>query len=345
MDLLEAHQRAQDAFAPVLVNVDDRQLDDPTPCREWDVQALIGHVIGGNGWVRTRAGLEPLPLPEDRVRAHAESAAGAQAVFVAPDGLTRMFELPIGTIPGVAFIGIRTVDVLTHAWDLARATGQPTDLDDELATEALEVSKQRIAPSFRGPGRPFGAEEPCPEGGTSADQLAAFLGRVVQRSTTARPGPEPGRLAHAGGPERSPRVRGVVGGVLAARLGDTDCEAFRGGFWSQPANSVSSLAYLVVGGLFLAWVVRRPRGQRLLPVVYGCLIVANGIGGVLFHGPAWAGSGWIHDMALTGALLFIVVFDVSTLRKMNTIQVLGAFAVLMGFIGLLLAGVPSRPTP
>ncbi len=33
--------------------------------------------------------------------------------------------------------------------------------------------------SLRGPGRSFGAEQPCPDGATTADQLAAFLGRAL----------------------------------------------------------------------------------------------------------------------------------------------------------------------
>lgn len=51
-----------------------------------------------------------------------------------------MFKLPFGEIPGQIFIGMRTSDVLTHAWDLAVATNQPTDLDPELAAEQLARS-------------------------------------------------------------------------------------------------------------------------------------------------------------------------------------------------------------
>jgi len=83
-------------------------------------------------------------------------------------------------LPGAAFIGLRTSDVFTHAWDLAKATGQPTDIDPELATEALKAAQERISPAFRGPGRPFGEQQPCPDGRSKADELAAFLGRIVE---------------------------------------------------------------------------------------------------------------------------------------------------------------------
>src|ERR1700734_2885335 len=65
MDPLVAHQRAQDTFAHVLANVTSDQLSSPTPCPEWDVKALIGHVVAGNQRVVQRAGGQVAPLPED----------------------------------------------------------------------------------------------------------------------------------------------------------------------------------------------------------------------------------------------------------------------------------------
>jgi len=179
MDQLEAHARAQAAFANVLANVTPAQFASSTPCADWDVAALVQHVIGGNQWVQQLAGLEPGPLPDDIGDALTASAAGAQSVFAAAEGMTRTFTLPFGEMPGIAFVGLRASDVFTHAWDLATATGQSTDLDPELAEEAAAAARMRISPAFRGSGRPFGAEQPCPEGRSAADQLAAFLGRVV----------------------------------------------------------------------------------------------------------------------------------------------------------------------
>jgi uncharacterized protein (TIGR03086 family) len=179
MDQLVAHQRAQDLFAAVFARVTVDQMSAPTPCTEWDVSALVDHVIGGNGWVQQLAGREIASVPEEKSEALAASAAGAQSVFAADDGMSRMFELPFGTMPGVAFVGLRASDVFMHAWDLAKATGQSTDLDPELAAEALAAAKMRIQPAMRGAGRPFQAEQACPEGRPVADQFAAFLGRVV----------------------------------------------------------------------------------------------------------------------------------------------------------------------
>ncbi len=182
MDPLVAHQRAQDAFAGVLAGVSPDQYGAPTPCSEWTVRDLIEHVLGGNEHVGIWSGTtdEPPARPDDVVAAHRATAAAAQKVFAGPEGMSTIFRLPFGEVPGQLFIGMRTSDVLTHAWDLAAATGQSTDLDPELVAEQLTAVRAFVSPEFRGTGKPFGDEQPCSSGRTPADQLAAFLGRKVE---------------------------------------------------------------------------------------------------------------------------------------------------------------------
>jgi uncharacterized protein (TIGR03086 family) len=170
VDPLAAHQRAQNVFAGVLANVTADQLAAPTPCSEWTVGDLIEHVVGGNERVPQWAGGDEQPpaRPDDLIQAHRATAAAAQETFARPGALEAMYRLPFGEVPGHRFIGMRTTDVLVHAWDLAAATNQSTDLDPELAQRQLAA------------GRPFGAEQPCSPDRPPADQLAAFLGRKVQ---------------------------------------------------------------------------------------------------------------------------------------------------------------------
>ncbi len=183
MDPLAAHQRAHDVFSRVLANVSELALDEPTPCEGWRVRDLIEHVISGNERVIIRSGLRPEPAarPGGLVEAHRATAAAAHAVFAAPGGLAAPFDLPIGQVPGSAFIRIRTIDGLVHAWDLAKATGQSTDLDPELATWLLTASRGDTMDGLRGPGGVFGDPQPCAEDRPPADQLAAVLGRPVDQ--------------------------------------------------------------------------------------------------------------------------------------------------------------------
>jgi uncharacterized protein (TIGR03086 family) len=183
-----AHQRAQDSFAGILANVTPDRFGEPTPCTEWTIRDLIMHVVGGNNMIARHAAGSGESSWEsvDPVESYRASATGAVAGFAGPDAMTAIYDLPFGQVPGSVLIGMRTTDVLTHAWDLAAATGQSTDLDPELAAEMLAVARERVQPAFRGPGRPFAEEQPCSPDRPPADRLAAFLGRgAYGRPTSA----------------------------------------------------------------------------------------------------------------------------------------------------------------
>jgi uncharacterized protein (TIGR03086 family) len=171
----------------VLSAVTPDQLRNPTPCASWDVAGLINHVVGAQRFFV--AGLQGTPpsaaegddAAGDFVAAFDEASAECLAAFQGDGALDKMLDLPFGQMPGSAFIGLAMTDTFQHAWDLARATGQSTDLDPDLATALLAQARQSIQDGFRGPdgAAPFGNEQIAPEGACPADQLAAFLGRTV----------------------------------------------------------------------------------------------------------------------------------------------------------------------
>jgi len=179
-------ERAFASTRSVLVNVTPDQLTNPTPCRSWQVRDLINHFVGVSGWCAeaTNTGVAP-PPPEtdftagDMVATYDDGIARAVDAFGRPGALDKSITLPFGAIPGSLYLGIVTTDAFTHGWDLARATGQSSDLDPELAAELLDGARLFIQPAFRGDDgvRPFGAEQPAPPDATNADALAAFLGR------------------------------------------------------------------------------------------------------------------------------------------------------------------------
>lgn len=179
MDPLTTCRRAEGAFVSVLAKVGPDQAGAPTPCTEWSVRDVVAHVVAGNWWL---AGGQPRQVPDDiegLIGAYAASAEAAYSVLAAPQGLERLYEFPFGSVPGAVAARMRARDALVHGWDLAKATGQSTDLDPDLAADLLEFSRQQITAEFRGPGRRFAAEQSCDPGRPAADQLAAFLGRAV----------------------------------------------------------------------------------------------------------------------------------------------------------------------
>jgi hypothetical protein len=118
-----------------------------------------------------------------------------------------------------------------------------------------------------------------------------------------------------------------------------DGERLRPGGWSQPANSASSLAYLVAG----AWLWRRRRcsAHPAAAAAYALAVAANGAGGVAFHGRGDPASHWLHDTALVATLGLVLAEDAVLLRPARPV-VQAAVAALAA--GAAAATRTVRPT-
>jgi uncharacterized protein (TIGR03086 family) len=184
----EGLEQAVQVVKGVLGGVRPDQLDGATPCRSWKVRDVINHVVGGSYSFAAAArdgeagfdGEVPDFASGDFLGAYDEGSRQTIEAFQAPGALDRIVKVPFGEFPGSAFMGLATMDSFTHAWDLARATGQDTDLAPELAEQLLALSRGAVPDTNRGDEPlPFAFEQPCPEGASAADRLAAFLGRTV----------------------------------------------------------------------------------------------------------------------------------------------------------------------
>lgn len=171
----------------VLQNVGADQMANETPCASWKVNDLVNHIVGAQHFFL--AGLRGTPpvgadddfAAGDFVAAYDDVSAQMLQEFAAEGIMQKTLKLPFGEMPGAAVMGLASTDTFQHGWDLAKATGQPTDLAPELAAGLLQQSQMMIQPGFRGEegAAPFGAEQQCADGACAADQLAAFLGRQV----------------------------------------------------------------------------------------------------------------------------------------------------------------------
>ncbi len=175
--------RAFTSTRSVLANVKPDQLDSATPCKSWKVRQLINHMVSA-----PRFGVRALQTGEtqpddtdyaagDYLAAYDETVNSTTAAFADPGALEKNVKLPFGEVPGAFLMNMVVTDQFTHGWDLAKATGQPTDLDHELAARLLPMAA--IPDQFRGEDgeAPFGPVQPAPEGASAADKLAAHLGR------------------------------------------------------------------------------------------------------------------------------------------------------------------------
>jgi uncharacterized protein (TIGR03086 family) len=179
--------QAMASTGDVLAGVSQDQLDKATPCASWQVRQLVNHVVGATTYFAVTAETGEAPSREDGsdfchgdfVAAFNTGAARAVKAFEADGVMDKTLKLPFAELPGGVFVNIATIDTFTHGWDLAKATGQPTDLNPELAAQLLQFAQAFLSDSMRGPdgSAPFGPAVEAPSGASPADQLASFLGR------------------------------------------------------------------------------------------------------------------------------------------------------------------------
>lgn len=163
--------RALDQAARALDAVGDDNADRPTPCSDWTVRQLAGHVASGPAtWARMARGEEvdwsAIPDVADGEWA-STFRAGADEL------LATMRRLPEDQ-QGV--VGFQVAEYAVHSWDLARGTGADLALDDSLAETGLAAMRGGLTDDRRGGA--FGAEVPVADDAPAYERLAAFSGRT-----------------------------------------------------------------------------------------------------------------------------------------------------------------------
>lgn len=183
--LLADLERAIVATDAVVAGIQADQWSAPTPCTELDVRGVLNHLVSGNLLFAAIVRGEPLPdrsedhLGDDPLAAFRRAAGDLSEAFAKPGVLESVYTAPFGTGQGALLLGVRIVEVLVHGWDLARATGQPADLPEDVAARALAATRRQLTSRPEGPGAPFAPEVFVPEDARAIDRLAGFLGRPV----------------------------------------------------------------------------------------------------------------------------------------------------------------------
>jgi hypothetical protein len=107
-------------------------------------------------------------------------------------------------------------------------------------------------------------------------------------------------------------------------IAESDCERLRDGLVAQPANTISSLAYVAVG-LWVLWrVSRQDVDRRRVGIAFGLAMLAVGTGSVAFHGPGTAAGRFVHDYSIAVLLLVIIAADLISLRRSWTPAIVAA---------------------
>jgi uncharacterized protein (TIGR03086 family) len=165
---------ALDQAADELDQVRDDQLSLPTPCGDWDVAALVDHLVAAPAkFVTMMRGEQPdwsAPPP------HVREGWGAE-FRVHADDLTHAWHELDGDPPTPP--AWQVAEIAVHTWDLVAALGRSTDrLDPEVAETALGFMRASLKPEMRDPA--FGPERTPGPGAGPYETLAAFAGRAAE---------------------------------------------------------------------------------------------------------------------------------------------------------------------
>ena len=194
--------RAHATARTVLDGIGTDQFEAPTPCPEFDVRALAGHLLAVAQRVRNVGrGESPFSVPEvaegvaDDGWVTAWDRVGEEVAEAWADDATleRMVELPWATLPGSATLIMWSNELSVHTWDLATATGQspdwdPTVLELSLAAmqvglpaegrmQAFEEARQHMPEGMEDFTPPFAAAVEVPADAPLIDRLVAWNGR------------------------------------------------------------------------------------------------------------------------------------------------------------------------
>jgi uncharacterized protein (TIGR03086 family) len=176
---------AADAAARVVDGVLPAQFGDPTPCTEWDVRALLNHLI-----LWTSHSME--------ARAHGESVSEelmATDFAAAPDfasqyraQLDRALDAWAGpavwdqklnvmgsATPAADVAALNLAEMILHGWDLAVATGQEYTVSDRAADAALAAIEANadLFRQYQG----FAPEVTVPQSAAVLDRALGMSGR------------------------------------------------------------------------------------------------------------------------------------------------------------------------
>jgi uncharacterized protein (TIGR03086 family) len=173
--------RALDQAGAIISRVRPDQAKLPTRCSSWNVRALVNHVVlsveqftvmvNGGQWEQRDSDV----IGSDWAGAYRKASDGLLVAWSRDGALNETLHLPFGDLPAGWRVGQQISELAVHGWDIARATGQSTELDPEIGQSSINWARENLKPEFRG--NAFGPEVSVPDDAPIYDRLAGFFGR------------------------------------------------------------------------------------------------------------------------------------------------------------------------
>ncbi|MFC9257568.1 TIGR03086 family metal-binding protein [Amycolatopsis thailandensis] len=173
-------------FAGILRGIGETEFAARTPCAEYDVRALLNHLLYWGPWLEAAGRKAP---PPEVATGEAEAAlvgpgwldvaerqtARLVDVFGTPEAWQGMTALGTAQMPASIVGDMVLGEFVFHGWDLARALGRTIDVAPE-AAEAVYVSAVAMGEQARSM-KVYGEEVTVAEGATAFERALGATGR------------------------------------------------------------------------------------------------------------------------------------------------------------------------
>jgi len=178
---------ALEHFGSLVHQVPDDSWTAPTPCTEWDVRALVHHLVSEIAWTVPLLGGRSVTdvgdslsgdlLGEDPVASWDRAAADALAAVNTDGAMDLVIHLSRRDVTGADYVFEVFNDLAIHGWDLARAIGA----DETIDPAYVAVIDERVGPviaDLKASGQ-YGDEVIPPGDADAQTRLLAMFGRVA----------------------------------------------------------------------------------------------------------------------------------------------------------------------
>jgi uncharacterized protein (TIGR03086 family) len=186
MDDLAVLSGVLEKTADLVEGVSQADWEKSTPCPDYTVKDLVGHMVGWSGSFDAAA--------------NGGTPNGDPAAYEVTDKSVAEFRLAVTSIIGgwrdngtereVSLIGdsampaqmvfdMTLMEYLAHGWDLAIGSGQPVPYTEDEAQNVLDRARRgpMANDEYRGEDKPFGHIVDVPDSAPAIDRFAGFMGR------------------------------------------------------------------------------------------------------------------------------------------------------------------------
>lgn len=185
MDIKLLHKKATQSADTFIRGITDEDWNKQSTCTDWTVRELVNHLVNENLWVpellkgKTVAEvgnkLDGDLLGNNPIKKWGETCKAALEAVDNLADVDQICHLSYADVPCSEYINQRILDLTVHGWDVARSTGQPDQLDEELVSYVYATFSHREK-ELRGSGM-FGKNIKVSASSGLQTKLLALLGR------------------------------------------------------------------------------------------------------------------------------------------------------------------------